>query len=73
MITEVNEENGFVVVDTNHPLAGMTLEFDVTVVAVRDAPATAGCGQGNRNYKGIGPKEDLDGTPISSCDGLSPG
>jgi FKBP-type peptidyl-prolyl cis-trans isomerase SlyD len=44
MITEVNEENGFVVVDTNHPLAGMTLEFDVTVVAVRDAPATVGCG-----------------------------
>jgi FKBP-type peptidyl-prolyl cis-trans isomerase SlyD len=44
MITEVDEENGFVVVDTNHPLAGMTLEFDVTVVAVRDAPATAGCG-----------------------------
>ena len=55
MITEVNEENGFVVVDTNHPLAGMTLEFsptrrddarfDVTVMAVRDAPATAGCGK----------------------------
>jgi FKBP-type peptidyl-prolyl cis-trans isomerase SlyD len=44
MITEVNEENGFVVVDTNHPLAGMTLEFDVTVVAVRDAPSTGGCG-----------------------------
>jgi len=32
-----------VVVDTNHPLAGMTL--DVTVVAVRDAPATGGCGK----------------------------
>jgi FKBP-type peptidyl-prolyl cis-trans isomerase SlyD len=45
MITEVNEETGFVVVDTNHPLAGMTLEFDVTVVAVRDAPATGGCGK----------------------------
>ena len=45
MITEVNEDNGFVVVDTNHPLAGMTLEFDVTVVAVRDAPATGGCGK----------------------------
>ena len=44
MITEVNEENGYVIVDTNHPLAGMTLEFDVTVVAVRDAPATGGCG-----------------------------
>ncbi len=44
MITEVNEENGFVVVDTNHPLAGMTLEFEVTVVAVRDAPSIAGCG-----------------------------
>ena len=45
MITEVNEENGFVVVDTNHPLAGMTLEFDVTVVRVRDAQATGGCGK----------------------------
>jgi FKBP-type peptidyl-prolyl cis-trans isomerase SlyD len=45
MITEVNEENGFVVVDTNHPLAGMTLEFDVTVVAVRDAPPAGGCGK----------------------------
>jgi len=44
MITEVNEESGFVVVDTNHPLAGMTLEFEVTVVAVRDAPSTGGCG-----------------------------
>jgi FKBP-type peptidyl-prolyl cis-trans isomerase SlyD len=44
MITEVNEDNGFVVVDTNHPLAGMTLEFEVTVVAVRDGPSTAGCG-----------------------------
>jgi FKBP-type peptidyl-prolyl cis-trans isomerase SlyD len=46
MVTEVNEENGFVVVDTNHPLAGMTLEFEVTVVAVRDAPTTGGCGNG---------------------------
>ena len=44
MITEVNEDSGFVVVDTNHPLAGMTLEFDITVVAVRDAPTTSGCG-----------------------------
>jgi FKBP-type peptidyl-prolyl cis-trans isomerase SlyD len=44
MITEVNEENGFVIVDTNHPLAGMTLEFEVTVVAVRDAPAAVGGG-----------------------------
>ena len=44
MITEVNEENGFVVVDTNHPLAGMTLEFEVCIVSIRDAPATAGCG-----------------------------
>jgi FKBP-type peptidyl-prolyl cis-trans isomerase SlyD len=44
MISEVNEESGFVIVDTNHPLAGMTLEFEVTVVAIRDAPSTAGCG-----------------------------
>lgn len=39
MVTEVDAENGTVLVDTNHPLAGMTLEFDVTVVAVRDAEA----------------------------------
>jgi FKBP-type peptidyl-prolyl cis-trans isomerase SlyD len=45
MVTEVNEDSGFVVVDTNHPLAGMTLEFDVTVVSVRDAPSTGGCGK----------------------------
>jgi hypothetical protein len=42
--TEVDEENGFVLVDTNHPLAGMTLEFEVCVVSIRDTPATAGCG-----------------------------
>jgi FKBP-type peptidyl-prolyl cis-trans isomerase SlyD len=44
MITEVNEESGFVIVDTNHPLAGMTLEFEVTVVAIRDVPSGVGCG-----------------------------
>ena len=38
MVTEVDEDNGFVVVDTNHPLAGMTLEFEVCVVSVRDTP-----------------------------------
>ena len=43
MVTEVDEDNGFVLVDTNHPLAGMTLEFEVCVVSIRDAPATAGC------------------------------
>lgn len=47
MVTEVDEQNGFVLVDTNHPLAGMTLEFEVCVVSIRDAPATAtaGCGK----------------------------
>jgi FKBP-type peptidyl-prolyl cis-trans isomerase SlyD len=42
MVTEVDEDNGFVVVDTNHPLAGMTLEFEVCVVSVRDTPGPAG-------------------------------
>ena len=42
MVTEVDEDNGFVVVDTNHPLAGMALEFEVCVVSVRDTPAIAG-------------------------------
>jgi FKBP-type peptidyl-prolyl cis-trans isomerase 2 len=46
MITEVNEENCFVVVDAKHPLAGMTFEFEFTVVAVRDAPATSRQGIG---------------------------
>ena len=44
IVTEVDEDNGWVVVDTNHPLAGMTLEFEVTVVAVRDAPGSGTCG-----------------------------
>lgn len=52
IIAEVNEENGFVVVDTNHPLAGMTLEFEVTVVAVRDVPS--GVGGGAPQGVGIG-------------------
>jgi len=39
LVAEVDAENGTVLVDTNHPLAGMTLEFAVTVVAVRDAAA----------------------------------
>ncbi|MCC7463901.1 MAG: peptidylprolyl isomerase [Gammaproteobacteria bacterium] len=34
MITEIDREAGTVLVDTNHPLAGMALEFEVTVVAV---------------------------------------
>jgi FKBP-type peptidyl-prolyl cis-trans isomerase SlyD len=54
MITEVDEENGFVVVDTNHPLAGMTLEFEVTVVAVRDAPSAVGCGTPQEGPGSIG-------------------
>ena len=35
VVTEVSDEN--VVVDGNHPLAGETLHFDVTVTEVRDA------------------------------------
>ncbi len=38
MITEIDQEQGTVLVDTNHPLAGMTLEFEISVVAVRHAP-----------------------------------
>jgi len=36
MIAEVDEDNGVVLVDTNHPLAGMTLEFEIAVLSVRD-------------------------------------
>lgn len=43
LVTEVDAEAGIVLVDANHPLAGMTLEYDVTVVAVRDTgPAAPG-------------------------------
>jgi len=44
MVTEVDEVNGTVLVDTNHPLAGMTLEFEVCVVTIGDAPRTAATG-----------------------------
>ena len=64
MITEVDEDNGFVVVDTNHPLAGMALEFDVTVVAVRDAPSTAGCGTPQGQELGIGHLVEGLGTKV---------
>lgn len=37
IVTEVNEEEQAVVLDANHPLAGMTLEFEVEVISVRDA------------------------------------
>lgn len=36
-IVEVDEEEQTVTLDTNHPLAGQTLEFNVTVNEVRDA------------------------------------
>ncbi|MCX2726373.1 peptidylprolyl isomerase [Thermomicrobium sp. 4228-Ro] len=36
VIAEIDEENGFVILDANHPLAGQTLEFDVHVVDTRD-------------------------------------
>jgi len=53
IVTEVDEDNGFVVVDTNHPLAGMALEFEVCVVSVRDTPA-AGTRSPNPVLAGMG-------------------
>ncbi|MHB1531605.1 FKBP-type peptidyl-prolyl cis-trans isomerase [Acidithiobacillus sp.] len=37
MATVIDIEGDDVTVDLNHPLAGMTLNFDVTVLGVRDA------------------------------------
>ncbi len=37
IITVVTVKGDTVTVDGNHPLAGMTLNFDVNVVGVRDA------------------------------------
>lgn len=39
IVTVVNVEDDSVTVDANHPLAGMELNFDVSVVEVRDAQA----------------------------------
>lgn len=39
VVTVVGVEGDEVVVDGNHPLAGVSLNFDVTVVEVRDASA----------------------------------
>lgn len=36
VIAEIDEENGFAILDANHPLAGQTLEFEVHVVDVRE-------------------------------------
>ncbi len=54
IVTDVDEDNGFVVVDTNHPLAGMALEFEICVVSVRDTPAAAGGGPPNPVLAGMG-------------------
>jgi FKBP-type peptidyl-prolyl cis-trans isomerase SlyD len=37
VFTVVNVEESEVMVDGNHPLAGMTLNFDITIQSVRDA------------------------------------
>lgn len=37
VVTVIAVENGTVTIDGNHPLAGKQLNFDVTVVKVRDA------------------------------------
>jgi len=37
VVTVVKIEDGMVTVDGNHPLAGVTLNFDVKVIAVREA------------------------------------
>lgn len=42
IITEVDEDNGYAVVDTNHPLAGMALEFEISVVSVGDTRPNPG-------------------------------
>ena len=39
VVTVTKVEDGQVTIDGNHPLAGETLNFDVTVVDVRDATA----------------------------------
>jgi FKBP-type peptidyl-prolyl cis-trans isomerase SlyD len=39
VITVTNVDGDQVTIDGNHPLAGVTLNFDVTVVEVRDATA----------------------------------
>jgi FKBP-type peptidyl-prolyl cis-trans isomerase SlyD len=37
VVTVTKIENGQVTIDANHPLAGVTLHFDVTVRGVREA------------------------------------
>jgi FKBP-type peptidyl-prolyl cis-trans isomerase SlyD len=54
IVTEVDEDNGFVVVDTNHPLAGMTLEYEVSVVSVHDTPTPEGGRPPNPVLAGMG-------------------
>ncbi len=39
LVTDLDPEDQSVVLDANHPLAGMTLQFDVSVVAIREATA----------------------------------
>lgn len=66
VVKEVKEES--VMMDFNHPMAGKTLNFDVTVVEVRDVTpedlqSQGGCGCGG----GCGEHECGDGCDCGGC------
>ena len=71
VVKEVKEES--VMMDFNHPMAGKTLNFDVTVVAVRDTTPEdlsqimgGGCGCGDCGG-GCGEHECGDGCDCNGC------
>ena len=69
VIKEVKEES--VMMDFNHPMAGKTLNFDVTVVEVRDVTpedlaSQGGCGCGDCGG-GCGEHECGDGCDCNGC------
>ena len=71
VVKEVKEES--VMMDFNHPMAGKTLNFDVTVVAVRDTTPEdlsqimgGGCGCGDCGG-GCGDHECGDGCDCNGC------
>ena len=39
MITDIQDDTELVILDTNHPLAGVDLTFEIEILAVRDATA----------------------------------
>lgn len=72
LIADVKDDK--VTLDANHPLAGVPLHFQCTILSIDDeAPVMEGCGCGGSCGSGGGCESDSCGTDGSGCGGCGCG